>query len=357
MTFKCSFLRRRLADIALVAVSTAIMLALMELLLRLFYPVDYRQPPQQLTPDAWRRSIHRAGSVPGLLYELAPDVRQESHGALVVTNHYGMRDDDPIEPRPNRLVRIVAIGDSYTFGFRVANDETWPNVLERLLNENAGPGMRFEVLNMGVGGYSTRDEALVLKYKALGWKPDLVIIGYVTNDPEIEPVQPLQSYFMKPAWWQHSHLIRLMAKTTRLFNIARFGGGNFALYFHREGRAPWASVLEAFKDISATSEQAGVPVLLAIFPDPLTNTPVDKEVAKVYQQVANAARARKLNPLILAPVFKANNDASLRVGSWDDHPNAKGHRVAAEAIRDEILAHPSVYLQRAINRGIKIPAK
>jgi hypothetical protein len=48
---------------------------------------------------------------------------------------------------------------------------------------------------MGVGGYSSADEVLVLRHKALSLSPDLIAVGHFFNDPETEPVFPLQAAF------------------------------------------------------------------------------------------------------------------------------------------------------------------
>jgi hypothetical protein len=71
-----------------------------------------------------------------------------------------------------------------------------------------GPnGPTFEVLNMGVGGYSTADEALILEYKAMPLRPRLVLVQYFLNDPDTDPAQPLPAFFHETRWWQHSHLL------------------------------------------------------------------------------------------------------------------------------------------------------
>ena len=91
-------------------------------------------------------------------------------------------------------------------------------MLERLLNGGAAGGP-FEVLDLGVGGYSTRDEALTLESEGMRWNPKLIVIGYVLNDPESEPIQPLQSYFQEPSWWQHSALLRMLARCKNVLDI------------------------------------------------------------------------------------------------------------------------------------------
>src|SRR4051812_7803132 len=49
--------------------------------------------------------------------------------------------------------RVLAVGNSFTMGLAVANDDTWGKQLERLLDER-DPGHRAHVVNGGVAGYS-----------------------------------------------------------------------------------------------------------------------------------------------------------------------------------------------------------
>ena len=81
---------------------------------------------------------------PALFWELDPT------SSLV--NSAGFRDREFDRERRAGTVRIAALGDSVTFGYGVALEESFPKVLERILNETR-PG--HEVLNFGVGGYNT----------------------------------------------------------------------------------------------------------------------------------------------------------------------------------------------------------
>ena len=73
--------------------------------------------------------------------------------------------------------RIVAIGDSFTYGTDVDTDESFPAHLERMLCNT-------EALNMGVPGFGI-DQA-VLKYQIHGkaFAPDTVILGVFPDDYE-----------------------------------------------------------------------------------------------------------------------------------------------------------------------------
>ena len=67
------------------------------------------------------------------------------------------------------------------------------------------------MLNFGVPGYNTVQEVALLRYKALKWKPRIIILGYILNDPDITLTDPLERSFAPTAWWQHFHFFRLVA--------------------------------------------------------------------------------------------------------------------------------------------------
>lgn len=79
-------------------------------------------------------------------------------------------------------LRVVALGDSCTFGKAVEERECWPRQLERELR--AAPGAFHSVLvaNLGVNGYSGRDYVTSFLRQARSARPQIVIVGYNIND-------------------------------------------------------------------------------------------------------------------------------------------------------------------------------
>lgn len=78
-------------------------------------------------------------------------------------------------PKPPGVRRVLVFGDSFTFGEEVSDDETFCHRLSGLL-----PGV--EVLNMGVRGYGHDQMLLYLREAAARYEPDLILLGYVTDD-------------------------------------------------------------------------------------------------------------------------------------------------------------------------------
>jgi lysophospholipase L1-like esterase len=328
--------RTRILEVALTLASCLVALVIAELAARTRDPVPYMRPPSRLPDDAWREILHRKSDIPGLAYELAPNRERHERGALIRTNSYGMRDDEP-RSESSDVRRVVVLGDSFTFGFGVSGDETYPNVLERLLKERSG-GDRFEVLNFGVGGYSTRDEVLTLRYKAMEWDPELVVIGYTLNDPEVDPIQPLHQYFQTPSWWQHSELLRLIAWQKYRWDKRRLGRRDYHRYLHAHPRK-WRSVVNGFAEIGALVREKGIPALVVVFPETLVRwSPYLYE--DLHHLVAETAKLKGLHVLDLYNTFSAFPAADLALSPDDHHPSPLAHELAAKAISDWMAARP-----------------
>lgn len=111
-------------------------------------------------------------------WALAPGLRAVPAfaGRTVSSNSQGLRGVREHDlPKPRGVRRILAFGDSFTFGEDVGDEETFCHRLGGLL-----PGV--EVLNLGVRGYGHDQMLLYLREAAARYEPDLILLGYVTDD-------------------------------------------------------------------------------------------------------------------------------------------------------------------------------
>jgi hypothetical protein len=99
-----------------------------------------------------------------------------------VTNSRGLRDAREFPyAKPAGTLRVLALGDSHTQGYEVRQEATFSAVLERYLN---GHGVKAEVLNAGVSGFSTAEAAAYLEAEGQRYQPDVVVLGFYANDYE-----------------------------------------------------------------------------------------------------------------------------------------------------------------------------
>jgi lysophospholipase L1-like esterase len=103
-----------------------------------------------------------------------------THDRPVHTNALGLRDHEITrEPAPGTL-RVLALGDSQTFGNGLDLEETWPKQLERALP--TAPGRRWEVINAGVPGTDTWQHEIFLHRLLDVTNPQVVVLGLYVND-------------------------------------------------------------------------------------------------------------------------------------------------------------------------------
>jgi hypothetical protein len=168
------------------------------------------------------------------------------------------------------------------------------------------------------------------------WQPDVVITGYVLNDPEIEPNQPLQGYFHRPSWWQYSDLLRRIARAKYDWDVRRLGGGDYFRYLHAHP-GKWRSVVEAFHNMADFADSEGFAVFVVIFPRIPMNDWSGYPYDEIHRKVAAAADERGLQVIDLLEAFTRFEDPSrLRRGEIDPHPSRQGHALAAETIRERL---------------------
>ncbi len=92
------------------------------------------------------------------------------------TNSKGLRGkkDFPYTKNKEKL-RILILGDSFTFGDEVSDDETYSSYLQEMLPHT-------EVINMGVHGYGHDQMLILLKEEGVKYEPDIVVLGFLALD-------------------------------------------------------------------------------------------------------------------------------------------------------------------------------
>lgn len=93
-------------------------------------------------------------------------------------NNLGFRGSD-VQIRTRKKARIIALGDSFTFGWGLELQDTWPKVLEEELQKR---GLDVEVLNLGRPGADPSDYAEIADKAIPLLKPDLVLVAVNHGD-------------------------------------------------------------------------------------------------------------------------------------------------------------------------------
>ena len=93
-------------------------------------------------------------------------------------NNLGFRDRDfPV--RRSSAKRVLAIGDSFTYGWGVDAENSWPKVMERELRQG---GLEIEIANLGAPGAGPREYAALAERAIPLLKPDLIVVAVLQAD-------------------------------------------------------------------------------------------------------------------------------------------------------------------------------
>lgn len=268
-------------------------------------------------------------------------------------NQHGWQDYHYEYQKPENTFRIVVVGDSVTNGHGVQLDDTYAKQLERQLNNKVVSNLNYEVLALSLGALNSVQEAHLLEVEGIKYDPDLIVIGYVLNDPapgaslraqrrKHERLLPrikgaasrssIVHYAYKAGkriWWK-------IAVVMRLEQTAEYIHQDYFSALHQDPKK-WNEVVGALERIKKLSEPREVPVVLALFP--ILYQLDDYRWTEVHQQVRDAAEQNGIDVLDLLERFKRHRQADLQVDNGDHvHPNALGHRVAASALFDFLVS-------------------
>jgi hypothetical protein len=150
----------------LLSAATLVILTLvLELLLQFVMPLVYR--PRFTRVDPVLGWYHNASVETNSVLE-----GHEFHESY---NSHGYRSPEHALAKPAGVSRVVILGDSFVDGSEVGDEELFTWHLQQSM-----PGV--EVVNLGVYGYSTAQEAIALEHVAMRYDPDLVVMVTIPND-------------------------------------------------------------------------------------------------------------------------------------------------------------------------------
>ncbi len=264
-------------------------------------------------------------------------------------NAEGFRDDPFVVPKPPDKFRVLAVGDSFTFGDSIPDVEsTWPEVLEARLAPVC-PGV--EVLNLGVPGTNTSYHRALLDQRGHAYSPDLVILGFVPNDPEppganidVVPVRldpPLvPSRRLDQTLARSSHAYAWVRAKKNLL-LERFGWKetyeDYVRSLYRPG-PDWDRFVSDARSLAEGCRTRGIPLVVAIFPlfHDLERDPFRAEL----DRAAGVFRGLGADVVDLRETYRGIPSSALWIAPTDAHPNERAHRLAAEALLARVL--PSI---------------
>jgi lysophospholipase L1-like esterase len=161
------------ANTLLLLLSTVAGLAFLEVAARFLYDAPNIRPPGDGLNEYHGEALYtlRPGHSDRYVSYLFDDTKHEFE---VRISSQGLREKE-LGPKSGDEFRILVLGDSFTMGWGVSYEETYPHVLGELLNA-ARPAKRITVINGGVAGYGPWQERIFLNERCWDLEPDVVLM-------------------------------------------------------------------------------------------------------------------------------------------------------------------------------------
>lgn len=306
-------------------------------------------------------------AIPGLLYELKPEISVEWQGVTVATSRDSCRIQTLAELEPPPCVgsplRIAVMGDSTSFGWRVEYEETYGEILrEKIEKEIREPVI---IKNFSVPGYNSLQHYIVFRERVIPWQPDITILHYDHNDAD--PITFKPPSYLSPDYgdnFLHSALVKLFLRRMRYAinkqaaTSRSITGKQDELFVenYRYSGAQYDEHLKHFFDISELSKKHNIPVVCYIF-----NTFLKRQSDWTQDKNFTLLHGPKANKLAEYGFVVVDSYGPiqhiLNEKKWDDlretwiskddaHPKPEGHLLIADIIFNAIKNSPK--LKRAM---------
>jgi hypothetical protein len=166
-------MREKAKTVALCAASILVGAGLCELWLRVFVPPRV----YTWTRDILQQEISAPSATAGYVNRANARVRFKNRefDTRVAINSRSLRDKEYDYARHGRN-RIVVLGDSFSFGWGVEQEDCVTEILEQRYLRNT------DVINMSVPGYNTRQEVDLYREEGTRYDPQLVAVFWFQND-------------------------------------------------------------------------------------------------------------------------------------------------------------------------------
>ena len=301
-------------------------------------------------------------------WKLHPGATDTWGGVVVHINEKGYRGPAVPYERTAGHKRVLFLGDSVTFGYRVAR---WQDTFPFLADSLAGvrDSVPVETVNLSVEGYSQWQEAIVMQKEGARYQPDLVVLGFVLND--VTEMFHLVKFGGAEEGFQMRHaasswLDRVLAKSAIAYEVQnvtreikarhRLGADvrlgaikQQALEVETLMRRPdqanvktaWDFALNDLKKIADQCAALHIPFVVVAFPFAVQlHDPIG--LGAPQRVLFNYAQARNIEMLDLLPPLSAaaradSTGASLFVD--EDHLSNRGHRLVADLLAPVISGH------------------
>lgn len=224
---------------------------------------------------------------------------------------FNQKNDLKLKKEKN-IFRIATIGDSFTFGVNVNTEENYPSQLQNLLTTRCK--QKFEVINLGVGGYDFQYAVERFKLKGMKFGVDLALWLVIADDfNRLNRLTALRSEYYHQQLLASMEGRRVLVKDPYIYLT----------------QAQQAILSELGKDEILKEQKHYLEELSTFYKKPLVFFTFSGRVEYNQKKLLNDF----VNSRLQSYYYKNISDIHSKNGVLGDfHPNKIGHKIIAEDV-------------------------
>ncbi len=302
----------------------------------------------------------------------------------IKTNSQGLRDVEHSWKKEEGTVRILGLGDSFTFGWGVKLEESFLKQLEKQLAQETG--RKAETINAGVPGYGLNHYYIYLKNIGIKFQPDIIVISYFVDDLPIslkEELAPYEENFpdrlqYKGGLWHRSRFYNFITSAAAVIRVRNHATAVDHMRIMKVRREAWArydhpliknadegtnerimlleEYLTRFKSLA---DGVHARLVIMFIPDiSHLNHPEYQHINGVLKRLTTQYDIPFVD---MTPIFESSNDLSTYyLFPKDAHTNVKGHETMASALTELICKDALSHLScrgEGLGVAVRSPAR
>jgi len=270
----------------------------------------------------------------------------EKNGVVYKTNSLGIRNREISQIKSSNVVRILALGDSYTWDEGLHENELITYKIEKHLDSVYSQTV--EVINSGIGAFNTRDEynQLVRLYPI--YNPDIVILFFFTND-----LLPKDSTGESLSWKANTNLfLRENSKFYAFFYYLVKSSFNSIIstpkfilpgeYFDfSDSNLGWVNFKKYFFEIKKYCQKTNAELIFVLIPT-LTNLDSNYPYAELIENVSKYVIENNVHYFSFYDLFAPYKPIDLWVSKVNTHWNDKATTIASNALSNYLISNDLV---------------
>jgi hypothetical protein len=267
---------------------------------------------------------------PSILYELKPDIDALFQDSEFKTNSAGMVDKEYSKAKPENTLRIALVGSSWTMGSGVSQDSAYHSLLETELSAQS-KYQNYEFLNFGVEHYGLREIVATARHRAIKWDPDILVVTITPftaklrwDEPGSDEELPEQEYSFFKSYVLRT-LDNIMGTKYYATNLA-----SRPIIKLSDDKLYQAQLERAFQELHQIAAEEGIPLMVMwlSYRQPQAETEAFLQKLSAEYDVIFVDTYNWLDNA---------NKALLYSGRFNRHPNAYGHELIAQSLKESLI--------------------